>query len=658
MKKHFCVFIAVLALVSARAQPNSSGRNAWNGTITYIWRHGVTAPGLSAQSEMRLTADVIDGKAVTKASEKVMRRENKGGGCTITWDGYAEGTDSAFFDPYIDEEEKVCTIEMPMPVMKGKKQVNEAGCGGENKAEFMGMGDVALLVENIKLGNDPDVLAGDSVQKNVVRNGAETINEEFIISWSFTRGPAEVELLVRPVQYQQWLPKPGSSETTPGSVLAVELKLQAKGGGTPKVKAKAFELELQGTSREPGIALNAPIEISGSPAFDMAFASGEGQSPERQGQELRFAPGDGMSAIIQVQAFDGGAYANLVVSAVLQNGRRIQGRLENEKTPGPISLPRRKAGSFIAEAWLAQHNVPNDTWDAEKSPGNNNVGDGLTAYEEYRGVFSEGRYRRLSPEKKELGVRIDPRDKALFAEGLRLFAQSAGIEVIPLHAQELPKSRQWNVNAATAHVTNQHALILVNDQIGVAGRNEPAEILNKTPRLSNRIVVDVTQLQQEYTAQKQVLDANKIPMPFTLAESIAVTVAHELAHGVGVNHHGPPSDEPEKNVGTATPTTFRIYTSTGEEKTDRPFSINKYIGVSGNDASGDAMCIMAYMLSYNWVVHAPKPGELHYYKLPVLPVGNRFCTSDKGTGINANGKYFGDATTGNCMGRLRVRDEQ
>ena len=51
----------------------------------------------------------------------------------------------------------------------------------------------------------------------------------------------------------------------------VSLKLQARGGGITTRKAKAFELKLSNTSKEPGITINFPIAPWDDPMPDVRF---------------------------------------------------------------------------------------------------------------------------------------------------------------------------------------------------------------------------------------------------------------------------------------------------------------------------------------------------------------------------------------------------
>ncbi|MEK7225546.1 MAG: hypothetical protein AAB221_07675, partial [Bacteroidota bacterium] len=105
-------------------------------------------------------------------------------------------------------------------------------------------------------------------------------------------------------------------------------------------------------------------------------------------------------------------------------------------------------------------------------------------------------------------------------------------------------------------------------------------------------------------------------------------------------------------------------------ETARPYpaGVNDYLeatGIDSCDASGDLSCIMAYTSLYNWSFRKSNTdGSLYYYKVPLLPVGKKLCTSKTGTGINAASnkgvnnvnKYFGNAENGNCLNQIKLRD--
>jgi hypothetical protein len=342
------------------------------------------------------------------------------------------------------------------------------------------------------------------------------------------------------------------------------------------------------------------------------------------------------------------------------------------KQPGQtqLTVPRRSRGGFIADAWRNQHGFEGaDGEDGDSQPGNPQLGDGLTAYEEYRGLVIAGQHTRgtehLDPKRKDLIVLNEI--GAAANQGLRLFETAAGIHVVEMRAVELPKSRQVNRNRATASGGAQHAVLLVQEGLegGVAGVNRPAGVLRKTPKLSEAAVVDVAMARQMYGEQAAVAQAAGVAMPYTEEEDVAQTVAHEIAHGVGAPHHGKTTEYVGQRKVTVRMKDWPVFGVDGvrlQPTEDRPLELSGRIGRPGNDASGDLGCIMAYPNFYQWAAVGPTAGP-----------GRIFCTSSSGTGVNArrhklpNGvnapSFFGNAggqaenaPQGNCLGAMNVRD--
>ena len=653
MKRNCSLILVIIQLfvVNARSQEIDVGKmNQWTGTIKWIMRTTHSSSLGNGFNEWLIEVNVAGGQAHANVINTFKSMGNPSCNNNIQGMQQGEGRIRDFsFSLSEREGQHYFNIDVGMPFLKGNRTV----CG---KTETITQGDLALLIEDLKVGSDPDVISGDSTN-TTKRRGATSYVEELTIAVHLSRGPVEVELLVTPENYDQWLPSPGSTVNEAGSGLAVALKLQAKGGGEPKIKAKYFEAELHGTSTEPGSAMNFPV-TGANKDFDLAFQTHGDNEATDKGQRQRIKAESGTSGALLINAFDGGAFGNLIVYAVLENGKRIRGKLSGNEDASDILIPKRKGDSNIGEAWFIKNGSPADKDDTDKSPGNAHDGDGLSAYEEYRGVFSEGKFKRLSAQRKELGVQVDDNDRKDFNEGMNLLATASGIDIIIFNKTELPEKRAVNLNAGTAHLFDQHALLLVNDKLpdGVLGRNEPIDVFPKTPRQSFRVVIDIEQARKQYLAQVAENNKDSLVTPYTAEENIATTVAHELAHGINLDHHGPPSNEIPRDAISGAPLPFRIYGSRGQEILERPFTLKKYIGIAGNEQSGDLSCIMAYNQAYRWA-YKKTDEALIYRALPPIPVGKRFCTSNTGTGINANGNFFGDATTGNCLSQIKVRDK-
>ena len=237
------------------------------------------------------------------------------------------------------------------------------------------------------------------------------------------------------------MPEPGTNELIKGNDLNIELHLQDIGGGSPTVKAKAFELRLINTSKQPGICLNAPLTPS-APKPDLRFLPQDNATISQQEQFIKIPCEDGENGEAVIGSFDGGGWTILTAEAILENNTRIKGVLMQDKTKKEIPIPKNNAGGKIAERWLADNGRPGETDDKETSQGNRNNGDGLTAYEEYRGFISEGNFRRLDPDTKELGVKIKKTDLPLFSDGLQKFEFVTGFRIVRFYENEIPANRR------------------------------------------------------------------------------------------------------------------------------------------------------------------------------------------------------------------------
>ena len=239
------------------------------------------------------------------------------------------------------------------------------------------------------------------VQTHTVDNGVGKVITTF--SWDLRQNPIDVELIVTPEKYDTWLPEPGINELTVGSVMNISLKLQKRGGGPTTKKAKAFELHFFNTSKEPGITINFPVDPDKDKSMpDLRFLVQPNAEIDTGFQSLKInCPGGCQSAIAKIGSYDGGGWTTLKVEAILKDDdTRIQGRLLVPNGDIDIRIPKREPNSKIAEKWLKENGNPDEMDDDEVSKGNSNDGDGLTAYEEYRGVVAEGKFKRLKSNQK------------------------------------------------------------------------------------------------------------------------------------------------------------------------------------------------------------------------------------------------------------------
>lgn len=491
--------------------------------------------------------------------------------------------------------------------------------------------------------------------------------------------PLEVELIVEPQGYDTWMPQ-GVDGRNPGNAIALKAVLVAKDGGPLKQRAVQMTFSLAEVSRERGLALNAPKHDPAA-SEDLAFEAEKNPGAEVPGggQSVRFARGPYESTTAILSSYDWGAFGAVVVVARLENGRTVHGHLRGAAVPD-VLIPKRAPGSSIADAWKALMGFDgSDGEDEDVQRGNNQAGDGLTAYEEYRGFILDGRHtradRRLDPKRKDLVIMNEL--GATGQAGMTLFERASGIHVVDSARTDFPESRLVNANRGHATAGEQYGLRLRTASLKgeTAGENRPAAVLNKTPRKSEEAVVDLALAREFFAGQEAIVKAAGERMPYTLEQDITQTIAHELAHGVGAPHHGKTTEYFGKREVTARMVDWKVIGVDGVRVTvteAKPFDLIGRIGRPGNEASGDVGCIMAYANFYQWAAVGRDGGPYTFYALMPQPLGTHFCTSADATGFNVNHTvagtialpgFFGpargqsrDASPGNCLGTMTVRD--
>ncbi len=512
------------------------------------------------------------------------------------------------------------------------------------------------------VGNNPNVLSGsflETIPGSPDAGGGEIVTTA---SWNLTKGDPKPELLVTPISddadYDNWMPEPGLNESVKGNDLNIELHLQDIGGGVSSVKAKFFELKLVNTSKEKGVCINAPLAPS-APKPDLRFLPQAGATVSPDGQYIKIPCEDGENGLAVIGSYDGGGWTILTAKATLENGKTVEGVLDRDKSKKNIPIPKNFSGGKIAEAWLKDNGNPGETDDKETSQENTNNGDGLSAYEEYRGVMSEGKFKRLDPLAKELGVKFKKTQLSLFDDGFHMFEKVSGFKIIQFYENEIPASRRINGNAAHANVFPQFVL---NLQTGILTEKRIAKSFGSPgiPTVVSPVMFDLAKIHQAYVENESDARSMNTSLPYTERDFLAQIVAHEIGHGVNVAHHGSiePTDISSMVVDTSQAPPFgmpryRVIRYNGREVT-YPVTIGGTFGLPHNAESGDLSCIMAEINLCSWVEHV-QSGVSFLYEVPIIPLGVRLCTFRDGTGINAGGKYFADAQKGDCISQLKLK---
>ncbi len=549
--------------------------------------------------------------------------------------------------------------------------------GMTSKSSDTGMGDIS---PNYSLNDHPlpkgaiTVLSGMKTYNKPPQAGT---GDEIQISWRVSPvGMQEVELVVDPVGYSDWIPEGGKHEKTPGNQIAMKAMLQAKDGKPLQNKAVQIVYELIDTTRLPGVCSNFP-DAGDDPALDMKFETDKNGllNITKEGQRAETKIGEFTGGQVVVTSFDWGGYSRIKVTAKMQSGEEIVGYLKGDHAQKEIRLPKRGPESRIADAWKKKFGVlgQNDYDDLDDKPElDGNKGDGLSLFEEYRGFMEDDKHIYGDPRRKELFIvdKIGGRSK----DGIALFEGATNLLVHhKLRTNEADYEGVVNSNKTgnIPHLANKWAVLLdsTTDKPGYSHadgrRGGPKHIV---------ISADFSSGPDGW---------NRSWHGRIITDAYAATLAHEILHTCGVKHHGE-SDigvvrwvVEKDDLGLDTIMEYklndagapkgagypiRIFKENGVELGPRTreieFPQNNYVANHGGQHSGVEDCLMRYAAASAYVPAGG--GNIRYLVLEPEMSGIGLCGLTGGTGVNDPGRQprsrYGNATKGNCKSQVSVND--
>lgn len=222
-------------------------------------------------------------------------------------------------------------------------------------------------------------------------------------------------------------------------------------------------------------------------------------------------------------------------------------------------MPKDDNCNSIADAWEEQHGVYPCAPDADddEQPEGKCPGDGLSAYQEYRGFFVGGYHQRLNPKKKELFV-YDPDGLAQQSN----VADATRLEILYPTAKECrcdgsggDRARVVNFNAGRYHLVDQHCLWVKKDSLPYSdpfnwGLCEGGDEIGPPRTADKYVLVYADQIAEDIryaflnnkpeisnTLAQRGVRADDSWMESNAREAIKMVTAHEVCHGIGVTHH-------------------------------------------------------------------------------------------------------------------------
>ncbi len=332
--------------------------------------------------------------------------------------------------------------------------------------------------------------------------------------------------------------------------------------------------------------------------------------------------------LVSVMVKDSGASAKLIAEV------EIGGSWIPVKAIGPtadamgmaLMLPLDQDTDGVADRWETIHSASDVSGDTENIPGAVNTGDGLTNFEEYRGIYALGQFVRTDPEQKTIFVHDYTGRRLPEIEAMRNFYAPKGLQVYSVDGSEFLED-VVNYQRTDAKRGDQYIAVLIENPAtpaGVGYRVFAEDWLTFAGKASH---IGPPQKSLNTMALQYRIE--------TRAHEPWAVVGHELGHLMNVAHHG------DKDGWLDTPA--------GVE----------FIAFAGGQHSGDFNCIMKYEVATQFCTF---PRMMRYntwffdpYPLQVSRPVTSLCMDKTGTGTNAAGAWAGNATVGNCTAQVKVR---
>lgn len=603
-----------------------------------------------------------------RTSIRVVSKQPDGGEAYCTIDAYA------IFDG-------VLTRSWGVPASRSEKI--KISFGQNPKAPHVSLGRAKLtwvldsefpITKEFSLQDPSLSFSGSTTEPYGCRSYQQTLSDtSYTIRYKFAMAAEkQIEAYLEPADEKEkiWMPTPGETR---------EYKVTLKDPGPDEVEAVKFVLEE--TSQHKGVVTNGGNHVRGEECQDctltvkdepwpwevffpkdgahvsvMRYYTHYNQCPVDSLPDIYFTDADnggftmgddavsenlqytaaqtvetdqisGETCTVKLRVMDGAASAKLkayVKVAGLWYPAQAKGDTAADDGYS-LMLPLDKDHDGLHDTWESQWAVSDPDADADNLMGNPNTGDGVTAFEEYRGIYARGNHHRMSP----VYIDVFTHDyTGNYNADLREVESRFRAQEISLWRLAGNEFKYDCINYDEGdHKNGDQYIIVVMD-------------LTQTPGVTMRDhVAGFTTIGPPTRELNTVIMRGSRGSLFEFALSETSTdsagaLAHEIGHMMALPHHG--DAECRRDLD-------------GEDV---------WIACLGGQHSGDNDCIMKYncadkFINLNFI---PKTnlgrwlagGELVDYSSP-MGADSHFCTSANGNG------QCGNATKGNCLGNIKVK---
>jgi len=303
--------------------------------------------------------------------------------------------------------------------------------------------------------------------------------------------------------------------------------------------------------------------------------------------------------VMSVMALDAGAIGRLQAYMII-NGVPYQATYQGTGQPYVILPKDENPINLIADA-APQNSAWAPDIDEDNSPkGNRDKGDGLTAYEEYRGFMVQGAHLRTDVDRKTIFVRNR------YGHYWRAYL-TLGLEAYDIEEDEYPPAGglikhglinyyNGNYGSYRLHAQNQYA-VLIHQSISpyFHGLTAYSDEVAPPSAESNDVKVNPLFLVRD--------DYANVDPGISFAAYLQRLLDHELGHRIGIAHHG---ELDQENYRDAEGTRWSL------------------VAVRGGQHSGWEGCAMRYDMAVGFL-QDPARKIVVPYDPP--PMGDDFCTS-------------------------------